>query len=347
MKYLISITMWLILLSAVSFAADQSIPNDFHELKRFELGGEGGWDCLTVDSNSHRIYIARSNRVMVVDLDSGKLVGEISGLEGAHGIALSKETGRGFASSGKTNEVFVFDLSDLHLLKRIRVGENPDIVIFEPVSKLILSFNGKSHDVTVIDPESMQIIGSMLLPGKPEFATDDGSGTVYVNIEDKNALVSFEVKSLKIRSEYQLAPCKEPTGLAMDKRSKRLIVGCSNRVAVTVNAENGKLLQTFKVGSGVDGAAFDQERNLAFVSAGEGTLTILKEKDTSFMVLQDVLTIKGSRTLAVDEKSGHVYLPLAKFETPASPQSQNGHARPVVVPGSFGLLVIGNDADNK
>ena len=326
---------------SLSAAGDLPEAGAYREIGRFELGGSGGWDCLAVDSIARRVYIARSDRVMVVNADTGKTEGELTGLEGAHGIAIDKEKGLGFAASGKSGEVFVFQLSDLRLKAKIRTGENPDIVLFEPLTGNVFAFNGKSRDLSVIDPGLMKVVGTLSLPGKPEFAVSDGKGKVFVNIEDRSTLEALDVRNLKRIATYPLTPCESPSGLAIDAGTNRLIVGCGNRTAVILNSETGQVLQSFKAGSGVDGAAFDASRNVAFISAGEGLLTVLSEETKGFKFLQELPTVRGSRTMAVDEKTGSVFLPMAKFEVPRSDTGNQGRVRPVVVSGTFALMVIG------
>ena len=313
---------------------------EFHEITRFNLGGDGGWDWLTVDSETRRLYVARSNRVMVIDADSGKSVGEVKDLDGAHGIALAKELGIGFATSGKSNEVIVFDLKTLKVTEKIKVGEKPDAIVYDAHSKQVLAFNGKSKNASVINAETKKVTSTISLEGKPEFAVSDGLGKVFVNIEDKAELFEIDTRTSKVIKNYSLKPCEEPSGLAMDTKTRRLIVGCGNKLAVIVDAKSGKVIQTFKAGDGVDAAAFDSEHKLAFISAGEGLLTILSEDKTGFKDLKMVPTFKSARTVAVDEKTGHVFLPMAEFK-PVDAAATVAHAKPIMVPGTFSVLVVG------
>lgn len=328
----------LIFLVFIAISGKAMAEGNWHEVARHAIGGDGGWDCLVNDDEARRLYIARANRVLVVDSDSGAKVSEIAGLDGAHGVALVKNLGKGFASSGKSNELFVFDLKTEKVLERIKVGENPDIVIYDEASKHVLSFNGKSHDVSVVDPATLKVVQTLALPGKPEFAVADGKGQVFVNLEDKNQTVSFSTKSMKVEKTFNLAPCEEPTGLAIDRAGQRLIVGCGNKMAATLSIQTGKVLQTFPAGDHIDGAAFDSVRKVAYVSAGEGLLTILTETPSGFKASQSLTTVKGARTLGVDEKTGHVFLPMAKFDPPKA-----GEKRPQITPGSFALLVVGQE----
>jgi DNA-binding beta-propeller fold protein YncE len=326
----------MILLTSTGYAA-----SSYREVARLHLGGDGGWDYLTVDPDSRRLYIARSDRLMVVDVDSGILVGEVTGLDGAHGVALLKDQGVGFATSGKSGEAVSFDLKTLKILQKTQAGENPDAIVYEPTSKRIFTFNGKSADATAIDPNTMKVIGKIALAGKPEFSAVDGKGRLFVNLENRSELLAIDPVQLKIVSHYDLKPCEEPTGLSIDAATERLIVGCSNRVAVIVNANTGQVEQNFSVGDGVDATAFDPQRKLAFISAGEGRLTILSERSAKFQLHQDLHTVKGARTLAVDVRTGRIFLPIAQFKPVSPGEKQQGHVRPTVIPGTFEVLVIG------
>jgi hypothetical protein len=269
----------------------------------------------------------------------------VTGLDGAHGVALVTEQQRGFATSGRAGEVIAFDMKTLKTIGKIKSGDNPDAIIFDRYSKRILAFNGKSHDVTAVDPLSLKVLGNLALGGKPEFAASDAQGHVFVNIEDTNELVTFDPKGLKVLARHSLKSCEEPTGLSMNAQANRLLVGCGNKMALIVEAGSGKILQPFKVGAGVDATAFDSNHKLAFVSAGEGLLSVLKEDPKGFQVAQELRTIQGARTLAVDEKTGHVFLPFAEFAPTeaASAKANGGHQRPSMIPGTFGVLIIGTD----
>ncbi len=320
---------------ALPLLADAAPP--LHEHARFALGGDGGWDYLTVDAAARRMYVARANRVMVIDADAGTLLGEVPGLDGAHGVVPVAAQASGYATSGKTGELVAFRLQDRVVTGRVHVGENPDALLWEPLSQRLLVFNGKSQDVAVVDPVALAVEQTLTLGGKPEFAVSDGAGRVYVNIEDTSELVVLAVtpgKPLTVLARHPLAPCQEPTGLALGPHGKRLLVGCSNRTAVVVDAHSGKVLQHFTTGAGVDAAAWDLTRGRAYVSAREGILTVLQDRHGALAALADVKTVLGSRTLAVDAKSGAVYLPAAEFTTSQPP------ARPQVLPGSFLVLVL-------
>src|SRR5208283_2490071 len=251
---------------------------DYKLVKTWKLGGDGGWDYLTADSAGHRLFIARATRVMVVDTTSGKQVGEIPETNGVHGIALDAEIGRGFTSNGREDTVSVFDLKSLVVEKKIKVGSGPDAILYDPFSKRVFTFNAKSHDTTAVDASRGEVVGTLALGGKPEFATTDEKGTVFVNIEDTSELVAFDSQKLTVKSRWKMAGCEEPTGLAMDRKNRRLFAGCSgNKKMAVVDADSGKMLASPAIGEGCDAAAFDADLSLAFASAGDGTITVIKE----------------------------------------------------------------------
>ena len=242
----------------------------YHLIKTYKLGGDGGWDYLTFDRASNRLYISRSTHVIVIDADSGETVGDIPDTPGVHGIALAPEFGRGFVSNGREGTVSVFDLASLKVLSKIKVGENPDAILYDPASKRVFTFNGRSHDATAIDAAKGTVVGTIKLDGKPEFAVSDEKGEIFVNIEDKSELFAIDPDKLEVKSRWPLAPCEEPTGLAIDRKHRRLFSGCSNKLMAIVDADSGKLISTLPIGEGVDATAFDPETGLAFASCGAG-----------------------------------------------------------------------------
>jgi DNA-binding beta-propeller fold protein YncE len=324
-------------------AAAQAV-GPFHVEKTFDLGGDGGWDLLAVDSDAHRLYVPRGNRVMVIDTESGKLVGEVEGTEGVHGVALAPAFGRGFTSNGKAGTVTVFDLKTLKMLQTVKAGQNPDAILFEPVTKSVLVFNGKSNDATVIHAEEGAVLGTIAIGGKPELGVADGKGKVYVNVEDKSEIVRLDLKTLKVESRFPLAPGEEPSGLAFDAAHGRLFSACANEKAVVLDAETGKVLATLKIGKGVDGADFDAVGGYALTSNGDGTLSVIGAKGDSFEVVQTLATATRARTLVIDPKTRRVYLPTAEFEAPKeAPKDAPKDAprvRPTMKPGTFKILVV-------
>ncbi|HTQ79349.1 MAG TPA: YncE family protein [Thermoanaerobaculia bacterium] len=315
----------------------------YHVLERLALGGEGGWDYLTADAAARRLYVTRGSHVTVVDLDTGKVAGEIPNLSGIHGVALAPDLGRGYVSNGKSSEVTVFDLKTLKVLKTVKsTGENPDAILYDPASHRVFAFNGRSANATVFDAKTDAVAGTIALGGKPEFAASDLKGRVYVNIEDKSEVVALDAAKLTVAARWPLAPCEEPSGMAIDRQHGRLLVGCSNQKAGIVDLATGKVVGTPPIGKGVDANGFDPATGYGFSSNGEGTLTVLAADAAGhFKVLDTVPTERGARTMALDEKTHRVYLATAKFNPAPAPTAEQPHPRPTPVPGSFVLLVVG------
>lgn len=330
------------LIALVAVAALAASAPGYHVIDTWKLGGEGGWDYLKVDSDAHRLYISRATRVLVLDTESGKPVGEISDTPGVHGVALVPEIGKGFTSNGREDMVSVFDLQSLKTLNKIKVGNRPDAIWYDPASKRVFTFNAGSKDATAIDAAKGAVVGTVPLGGKPEFAASDGKGTVYVNIEDKSELVGFDANQVKETHRWPLAGCDEPSGLAMDQKNRRLFVGCDNKVMAVVDADSGKVLAKLPIGGGVDATAFDAETGLAFASCGEGLLTVVREESADkFSIAETVNTQKGARTMAVDDKTHKVYTVTAQFGPPPAPTAAQPHPRPSILPDSFVVLVLG------
>ena len=283
---------------------------EYKVVKTWKLGGDGGWDYLTADSDGHRLFIARATRVMVVDTESGKQVGGIPDTAGVHGIALDYEIGRGFTSNGREDTVSVFDLKSLAVEKKIKVGSGPDAILYDPFSKRVFTFNGKGSDrsATAIDASKGEVVGKIELGGKPEFAATDEKGTVFVNIEDKSEIVAFDPVKLVVKSRWKLRDCEEPTGLSIDRKTRRLFAGCSNKKMAIVDADSGRVVASPAIGDGCDATAFDGGLGLAFPSAGDGTITVIKEDGADkFSVVQTVTTQKSARTMAVDSKTHQLF----------------------------------------
>jgi DNA-binding beta-propeller fold protein YncE len=314
----------------------------YHLLKKYPLGGEGGWDYLTLDSAARRLYIARATRVMVVDADSGTVVGEIPDAPGVHGVALVPELGRGFTSNGREGSVSIFELKSLKVVGRVKAGENPDAIMYDPASRRVFAFNGRSKDATAIDAAAGTVVGTVALGGKPEFAVSDEKGKVFVNLEDTAEVLALDSGMLSVLSRWPLAPCQEPTGLAMDRKNRRLFVGCSNRLMAIVDADTGRVLTTLPIGGGVDATAFDPDTGYAFSSNGEGTLTVVHEDSpNSFSVVENVPTQPRARTMTLDAKTHNVFLVTAEFGSPPAPTPDQPRPRPPMLPGSFVVLVMG------
>ncbi len=321
----------LLLLAIVGLASAA----DYKVVKTWKLGGDGGWDYLTADSSGHRLFIARATHVMVVDTESGKQIGDIPDTAGVHGVALNYELGRGFTSNGREDTVSVFNLKTLAVEKKIKVGSGPDAILYDPFSKRVFTFNGKGTErtTTAIDASKGEVVGKMELEGKPEFAATDEKGTVFVNIEDKSEIVAFDPEKLAIKARWKLTDCEEPTGLSMDRKNRRLFVGCGgNKKMAVVDADSGKIVASLPIGEGCDATAFDADRGLAFAPAGDGTLTVVKEDDKNkFSVVQAVTTQKSARTMAVDPKTHQLFTVAANV----GPRPERK-----IEPDSFVVLVL-------
>jgi DNA-binding beta-propeller fold protein YncE len=296
-------------------AAQANAPADagpLKVLKTFKVGGPGGWDYLTVDPETRRLYASHATRVMVLDADQGTPIGEIADTPGVHGIALVPECNVGFTSNGKEGMLTVFDLKTLKTLRKIKAGQNPDSIIYDPASKKVLAFNGRSGDATIVDPAAPDKAPvSLPIGGKLETGVADGAGRVYVNVEDKNEVVAIDSKAGKVLAHWPLAPGEGPTGLALDREHHRLYSGCSNKMMVVLDPDQGKVLATVPVGAGVDGVVFDPQLGLAMSANGrDGTLTAVKEDPAgTFKVVQTLKTAVGARTITSDPKTHQVYLP--------------------------------------
>jgi YVTN family beta-propeller protein len=289
-----------------------------------------------VDSDARRAYISRGTRVVVLDVDSDKVVGEIPDTAGVHGIAIAPDLGRGFTSNGRANTVTIFDTAHLKTIDTVKAGTNPDAIVYDPATKRVFTMNGRSGDTTAIDAATGKVLGTLALGGKPEFAVSDRKGSIFVNIEDKSQLVEFDAAKLTELHRWPLAPCEEPSGLAMDVKNRRLFAGCGNKMMAVVDADSGKVIATPAIGEGVDANAFDPATGFAFASNGEGTLTIVHEDSPSvFTVIDNVPTKRSARTMGLDVKSHALFLPAADFDPPAP-----GEWRGKMTPGSFVLLVV-------
>jgi len=320
--------------------ADAADPS-YRVVRTIPAGGEGGWDYLTVDAPARRLYVSRGTRVLVLNVDSGAPEGEIPNTEGVHGVALAPDLGRGFTSNGRANAVTIFDPKTLATFGTVEVpGENPDAILYDPLSRRVFTFNGRTANVTAIEGPTGAVAGTFAVGGKPEFAVTDRAGRVYVNIEDRNEIVAFDSRTLQIEAHWTLTGCDSPTGLAIDVKAKRLFSGCGNQVLVVLSTGDGRAIAKLPIGKGVDAVAFDPDTSLVFASNGDGTLTVIHEDSPdAFRVVQSLATKEGARTMALDPKTHAIFLPTARFgptppATPANPRPR----RPIVA-GSFEILV--------
>jgi len=342
-----SVLIPVLLLGQVASPKAQDASARYEKTHTITIGGEGGWDFLEVDAANRRLHVARGNRVIVVDLDTEKVVGEIADTPGVHGIAFVPDLGRGFTSNGGDSSVTVFDTKTLKTLGKVKANGRPDIIYFEPVSRRVFTFNHGSNDTTAIDPEAMKAVGTLALGGVPELAVSDEKGHVFVNLEDTSEIVEFDARSLKVLKRFPLDPGEEPTGLAFDPKARKLFSTCANRKLVVADADSGKVVQTLEIGPGPDGCIFDAETGLVFTpSGGDGTLTIVREQSPGrYEVARTIKTQVSAKTIAMDPKTHRLYLSAATPgpapEASKAPGKKKGGRRSYV-PGSFVVLVIGD-----
>lgn len=317
-------------------------PSGYHLLKKIEVGGEGGWDYLFADSDAHRLYVSHATKVVVIDTDKDTVIGEIPNTNGVHGIAVAEDLGRGFISAGRDNAVTIFDLKDLKTLDTVKVGKNPDAIMYDPASKRIFAFNGGSSDTTVLDAATGKIVGTIALGGKPEFATSDGKENVFVNIEDKSEVVELDSQKLTVKARWPIAPGEEASGMAIDRKNHRLFIVCSNKKMIVMNAESGKVVADLPIGDGTDAAGFDPETKMAFSSNGDGTLTVIREDSRDkYSVVGNITTQRGARTMTLDAKTHKIYLPTAQYGPAPAPTAERPRPRPSILPNTFVILVFG------
>ena len=310
--------------------------------EKWKIGGTGGWDYLVADSSANRLYITHGGRVEVIDASTGKSVGAITGLKGTHGVALDDTGKYGYISDGGANAVIVFDRHSLQTVTSIPAGTNPDGIAFEPVTKTVWAFNGRSKDATVIDTATKKVVATVSLPGKPEFPVADGQGFIFDNIEDKNSIVKLDAKSPKIVATWSISPCESPSGLAIDRDGRRLFAVCDEKKMTVVDANTGKVIATPAIGDGPDAAGYDPKTHLAFASNGDGTLSIVDASNGSYKVVQNLTTLQGARTMTLDPATGKVYLVTAQFGQRPAATAANSHPRPSVLPDIFTVLVAGS-----
>jgi DNA-binding beta-propeller fold protein YncE len=309
---------------------------------RYEIGGAGGWDYVSVDEKRHRLYVSRGDHVQVVDTISGKVAGDLPGTAGVHGIAIAGDLGLGFTSNGRADTVTVFDLDTLAVVDTIKVtGSSPDAILYEPFSKRVLTFNGRSANVTAIDAKTRKVIGTLAVSGKPEFAVTDGHGRVFVNIEDRNAVAVIDMAAFTVARQWSLGSCDSPTGLAIDRRRERLFSVCGNEKMIALDARTGSVLQELAIGAGVDGVEFDAGPGLVFSSNGDGTVTVVKADEAGrYSVAETVATQKRARTLALDSTTHRIYLPTASFGPAPAATAAQPNPRAPMIPDTFVILVL-------
>jgi DNA-binding beta-propeller fold protein YncE len=307
----------------------------YHILNEIKIGGEGGWDYLTVDSAAQRLYVSHATHVVVVDLATGKVVGDIPDTPGVHGIALAPELNKGFISNGRGNNITIFDMKTLKATGTVAAEMNPDDICYDRGSQRVFAFNGRSRSATVVDAKAGTVAATIPLPGKPEFSVADGKGHIYTNIEDTNEIVEIDAAKATVSKKFALTGCEGPSGMAMDTKGRRIFSVCGNRVMAVSDPDKGTVIATPAIGAGPDGVVFDPGNGYAMSSNGDGTLTIVQQAGGKYDVLENIATERGARTIALDEKTHRVYLPTA-----TAGQAAAGGRAPYL-PDSFKVLVVG------
>jgi DNA-binding beta-propeller fold protein YncE len=327
---------------AALYAAQAAAASPYRITHQVSLPGDEGWDYLTFEQGGQRLFVSHGSHVLVVDAQKLTVIGEIADTAGVHGIALAPDLGRGYVSAGRAGTVVVFDLKSLARLKEIKVtGDNPDAILYDPASQRVFTFNGHGRNATAIDARTDEVVGTIPLDAKPEFAATDGKGRIFVNLEDKNSVAVIDPAKLTVVSVWPVSGCEEPSGLALDAAHGRLFSACDNKVIAVLDTASGRVLGTAPIGGGVDAAAFDPGTGLAFASCGEGTLTVVRTGPSGRPeVAESVTTQRGARTMALDLAKHRVFLVTADFGPAPAASAAEPHPRPARVPGSFRLLVL-------
>lgn len=333
------ITSFLILLSCTGLLQGQTAASDYRIVNKFHIEGDGGWDYLNVDESTGRIFVSHNTVVQVIDEKDGRLIGTIPDTKGVHGIAIATDLNKVFISNGRDSSVTVADLNSLAFIAKVPVtGQNPDAILYDPFSHKVFVYNGRTSNATVIDSKTNKVTATIQLGGKPEFSVTDNKGKVYVNIEDKSEISVINSATNKVELTWSIAPGEEPSGLALDIENHRLFAVCGNKLMVVLNALTGEVITTLPTGSGTDGVAFDPSTKRIYSSNGEGTLTVIQQTGPDkYEVLENVPTLRGARTIAVDRKTHHIFMPTAEFEPESSGKTER---RPSIKPGTFIVLDV-------
>jgi DNA-binding beta-propeller fold protein YncE len=329
---------------SVSVGIAQQADVGYHITKTYELGGDGGWDYIVPQPSQHRVYIGRTNRVMVVDTTDGKLIGEVTGIKGAHGTAIAESSGHGFATSGNDQSIVMFDLKTFKELARIPAAEDADAIVHDAPSNRVFSLNGDAHSSTVVDAASGKLVTNIPLGGKPEYGASAGDGKVYANLTDTSEVVEIDAKAAAVARRWPTAPCRQPVSMAIDTKNHRLFSGCRSGVLAVSDYQAGRTITTLPIGMGVDGAGYDAASGDVFATNVDGSLTVIHQDSAdTYHVLGSVKTPIGSRNMGLDPTTHRIYVAAAMFAPPprppgGAPQGRGGRA--TVKPGTFKLLVI-------
>jgi len=331
-----------LVLSAIALALPLHAAG-YHVARHIVVGGTGFWDYPAVDEKLGLLFLSHGISVEVVDLKTGNKTATIEGLDGVHGIALADDLHRGYISNGRAGTVTVFELPSLKKIAEWKAtGDNPDAILYDEASHRVFTFNGRGRNITVFDGRSGDVVATLPVDAKPEFAVSRGNGMVYVNLEDKNEVAEIDAKAAKVVRRWSIAPCDSPSGLAIDAKHARLFSVCDNKIMAVSDANTGKLVTTVPIGQGPDGVVFDSAKHLAFSPNGrDGTLTVVEETSPDkFRVVETIDTARGARTIAIDEQNHHLYMPTAKFGPPPAATAENPRPRPTVEPGSFEVVDV-------
>ena len=324
----------------INLTANENVNSHYKIAQRISLDSNGGWDYIAVDEETNRLYVSHATIVQVVDLNTSKVIATIPNTNGVHGIALAPELKKGFISDGKDTAVTIFNLKTNAIIAKIKVtGQKPDCIVYDDVTKRVFTFNGKTGDATVIDAKTDKVIGTIPLDGKPEFCVADGTGKLYVNIEDKSEIQEIDASGMKVLRKWSITPGESPSGLAIDKKKRRLFSVCDNNMMVVSDINNGKVLTTVPIGNSPDAAAFDPTKMLVY-SSNAGSITVVKDSADTYKVFDNFNTQRGARTMALNTKTQHIYEPTAEF-IPLHPVHASGEKqKPSFKPGTFVVLDI-------
>jgi DNA-binding beta-propeller fold protein YncE len=307
----------------------------------YTLGGTGGWDYVVPDPPRHRLFIGRSDRVMVVDMNDGRLIAQVTGINGAHGVAIVPALNRGFATSGEDSSIVMFDLRTYRPLGKIPAADDADAIVYDAASRKVLSFNGDANSATVVDPRKGARITNIPLGGKPEYGQPAGNGKIYVNLTDSSQIVEIDGRALKVTRRWSTGPCENPVPMAIDVRHQRLFSGCRNGVLAVSDYRNGRLVTTVPIGRGTDGAGYDAGTRTVYTSNGEGTLSIIHQDDADhYTVVENLKTAPFARNMGIDPATHRIYLPVADFGPPPDSTAANPRRRPPMLPGTFKVMVV-------
>ena len=344
MKKSFWLAVWTLAASAV-FVSTLMAAAAYHVIKRLPIAGDSGWDYITGDSVARRLYVPHSSEVVVLDLDSDKIVGKITGMQDAHGVAIAREFGRGFVSASDPGSITVFDLKTLAVIDKIRVGDDPNGIIYDPKTKRVFSADRGSQRLSATDARTGKVVGAAdHLDGRTEHLASDEAGHVFLNMQDRNTMLKIDAETMQVLDKWPTTPCGQPSSMDMDRAHDRIFIGCRSGLMAVVDGETGKIVFSTPIGMGVDAAEFDPERKLVFFSTGggDGSISVFRQDPPDkYTLVQTVKTLPGARTLAVDRKTGDIYLPVADFGPRPDPTPANPRPRPPILPRTFSVLVVG------